>query len=312
MEINRAEIDIESRFRAVKLSSLHALTSGALMIRVAGIDLEISFDADWADEIGPICRTYWSQFVSNSTTSKMRIALSRAEGEFASLEHPMWNVPTPFMTKVEDRTGTWIFHRDFTCLKRGVDYRVWLPTPNLDFTDALDNLISIAVRDEAEKANTFLFHASVIEDSGHAIVLFGPSGIGKSTAARLSSEKGRRVMASDQVYLRIDGERLMASASPTRNPDIPRCPLKWATDAMEVKSLLALKRTGELQVAPMDRAEFTRRFFAEIFHDENELDFGAALKFACDVSLLRNLKFGTLSYPYGFDFWPRLAELGYT
>jgi hypothetical protein len=318
LEINRSDVekltDIETRFQTVKLASLRAQSVAAFNINVATVNIRLMFDESWGEELSAMCRTYWAPFLAATLPdmkSDIDIVLAPADGDFIHVENPAWNIEQPFQFKVEDRTGTWIFHRDFTCLVRGKEYRVWLPQPTLEFTDAIDNIIALCVRPLAEKREAFLFHSSVIEHEGKAVVLFGPSGIGKSTAAKFSREWGHRVMASDQVYLHVAEGRLWASASPTKNPDIPRCPLSWVTSPLEVKAIFALKRTGELEVKAVDRVEMTRRFFAEIFRDETDQDFGAALKFACDATMLREVKQGSLSYPIGFNFWPRLKELGY-
>ena len=118
-------------------------------------------------------------------------------------------------------------------------------------------------------------------------------------------------MASDQAYLRISGDRLWASASPTRNPDILRDSQSWVTNSLEVKALFALKRDGLLQVETLVQSEMTRRFFAEVFRDESDHDFAPALEFACAVNSLATVRMGSLSYPLGSNFWSQLENMGY-
>lgn len=311
MEIARAQIDIESRFRSVKLSSLRAPPGDSFVIRVAGTKVRIAFDLAWSGDVAKMCREYWSSFMLGDSAADIEIVLSPAEGELIEQSHPFWNEPEPFHRKVEDPTGTWIFHRDFTCHARGSRYHAWLPKPAPEFTDALDNILSVCARPEAEKREAFLFHSAIVEHEGKAVVLFGPSGIGKSTVAKLSRDVGFRVMASDQAYLRIEGARLWASASPTRNPDIPRAPADWATGPLEVKTIFSLQRTGEFEIKAIDRSEMARRFFTEIFRDETDTDFMPALKFASDVAMLRGIRQAKLSYPLGFNFWPSAKQMGY-
>jgi hypothetical protein len=315
MEIARPQIDLEKRFRSVKLSSLKSPIELAFNIQVAGVLVRIAFDSAWDQEVPSLCKAYWSSFVCERPGHQVEIILSPADGEYIQQKNALWNEPQPFQERIDDPTGTWIFHRDFTCLVRGTSYHAWLPRPTPIFTDALDNILSVSVRHEAEKRAAFLFHSAIVEHEGKAVVLFGPSGIGKSTVAKLSRENGLRVMASDQAYLRVEtgpaGDRLLASASPTRNPDIPRTTADWVTGSLEVKALFALKRTGAFELLPMDRAEMTRRFFSEIFRDETDTDFTPALKFACDAIMLRGVRQASLSYPFGFNFWPRAKELGY-
>ena len=299
----------------MKLASLKAPIETAFNIRLAGVLVRVAFDSAWDQSVPALCKAYWSSFVCEQPGHQVEIVLSPADGEFIEQRNPMWNEPEPFQERIEDPTGTWIFHRDFTCLVRGASYHAWLPLPTPTFTDALDNILSVSVRPEAEKRAAFLFHSAIVEHDGKAVVLFGPSGIGKSTVAKLSRENGLRVMSSDQAYLRIEsgrsGDRLLASASPTRNPDIPRTSADWVTGSLEVKALFALRRTGAFEILAIDRSEMTRRFFSEIFRDETDTDFVPALKFACDTVMLRGVRQASLSYPYGFNFWPLAKELGY-
>lgn len=315
MEIAQPRIDIESRFRTVNLASLKNSHSHVFHIRVAGIVLQIAFDSAWPSKVPDLCRQHWSSFLCQNLQHQVKIVLSPADGEFVNQNNEAWNISSPFQERVDDPTGSWLFHRDFTCLVRDGTYHAWLPSPTEIFTDALDNILAMSLRPMAEKRESFLFHASVIEHDNRAVVFFGPSGIGKSTLAKLSLDCGFRVMSSDQVYLRIehfsDGPRLLASASPTCNPDIPRNPACWVTDTLQVKALFALKRKGTLDIQPLARSEMTRRFFAEVFRDEADNDFAPALKFACDVVMVNGISQASLSYPFSHNFWPELKKLGY-
>lgn len=315
MEFAPSQPEVEARFRAVNLRSAHPRISDSLNLRVAGTGVRLSIDAAWNGEITSFLRTYWSAFMTAEAIDGVEIILSPADGEFLEPAHPVWNSPQPFLWKMEDATGTWVFHRDFLCQVRGGACHVWMPKPTWQATDGLDNILAYAARDLTEKRQTFLFHAAVVEHQGQGVVLFGPSGIGKSTVARASRDGGFRVMASDQVYLRLTDGELWADASPTMNPDIPRCPLNWATEPLEVKALLALTRTGRFELHGIDRAEFARLFFAEVFTDEleasNARDFSPALDFASRVAMLKGVKRARLSYPLGMNFWPVLEDLQY-
>lgn len=317
MELAPSQSEIDARFRAVNLRSAQPRVSDTIDLRVAGVHVRLGIDVAWKSDIAPLLRTYWSPFVSNEASEGVELTLSPADGEMIEAIHPIWNSPDPFLWKVEDATGTWVFHRDFICQARGRKFHVWMPRPTTQATDGLDNILAYSIRNLTEKRQTFLFHAAAVEHKGHAVVLFGPSGIGKSTVARYSREWGFRVMASDQVYLRLSdsGDKLWAEASPTMNPDIPRCPLKWATEPLEVKALLALKRTGQFEIHGVDRPEFARLFFAEIFNDELESasarDFSPALDFTSRAVLLKGVTRARLSYPAGMNFWPLLEELEY-
>jgi hypothetical protein len=316
LEVVGSSLTLErlNRLESVDRYALQREAIESLYLEVGGVRIEVAFDSIWAAELSPLCRNYWQNFIVPQSNSELRITLSPARGEYVDRWNPFWNEADPFQKSHLDDRGEWIIHRDFTGLlteSRKV-FHVWLPRPAEDFTDALDNLLSVSVGPLAEQKQCFLFHSTIVEHEGEAVVLFGPSGIGKSTAAKLSSELGYRVMASDQGYLRIEGDQLIASASPTRNPDVPRSEEKWATRPLKVKTLIALKRTGTFEIESIAKSEMARRFFAEVFRDESRLNFTNSLNFAGRVAALPTIKQASLSYPLGFNFWPRLKELGYT
>jgi hypothetical protein len=74
-----------------------------------------------------------------------------------------------------------------------------------------------------------------------------------------------------------------------------------------------------LVISEISKAEMTRRFLAEIFQDETEVNAGPvigegldlAFKFACQLQGLSVIKNMSLSYPLHFNFWPSLEKIGY-
>lgn len=57
-----------------------------------------------------------------------------------------------------------------------------------------------------------LIHATCVAIEGHGLLLRGPSGAGKSDLALRLIDQGAKLVADDQVCLRADGGRLIASA----------------------------------------------------------------------------------------------------
>jgi HPr kinase/phosphorylase len=71
-------------------------------------------------------------------------------------------------------------------------------------------------RDEAEMSgSTLLVHGTTVALDGGAVLLRGPSGIGKSDLALRLIDRGARLVADDQTVLRRAGDRLVASAPAT-------------------------------------------------------------------------------------------------
>ena len=56
-----------------------------------------------------------------------------------------------------------------------------------------------------------LLHASAVEIGGHAVLLTGASGRGKSDLALRLIDRGAVLIADDQVQLTVDDARLLAS-----------------------------------------------------------------------------------------------------
>jgi serine kinase of HPr protein (carbohydrate metabolism regulator) len=58
-------------------------------------------------------------------------------------------------------------------------------------------------------------HASTVAADGHAVLITGPSGSGKSDLALRLLDRGFTLVSDDQTIIRKDGNRLLASAPPT-------------------------------------------------------------------------------------------------
>jgi hypothetical protein len=313
MESVGPEPEFESRIKTADLGALTRVSVSPITLRIANVNVRIEFEEGFPSKAIEFCRAYLAPFTASHGRldwAELRIVLHAPPGDLASPAHPIWNEPLPFYKSHFESTGVWKFHRDFTSLETNSVTHAWMPTPDEGNVDGLDNLLVLSAQDIALSKKTFLFHSTIVEHKGKAVVLFGPSGIGKTTVARMSRDAGYRVMSSDQAFLHLDGKKLFAMASPTSNPDIPRDLANWATAPTEVKTMLSLRRTGRFETCPLDRAEIAKRIFAEIFSREHNWNFAETLKIATEISDLDHVTKGQLSYPKGFDFWPSLEEKG--
>ena len=79
--------------------------------------------------------------------------------------------------------------------------------------------LSIVARDDRQA-----FHAAAVAHGDAALLLYGPSGVGKSTLAWACAERGLRVLADDAVYLQMNPTlRVWGSTGPVRVPEDSRC-----------------------------------------------------------------------------------------
>ena len=64
----------------------------------------------------------------------------------------------------------------------------------------------------APRLSSETLHASTVARGGHAVLISGPSGSGKSDLALRLLDRGFLLVSDDQTMVRLDGERLIASA----------------------------------------------------------------------------------------------------
>src|SRR3954454_10337308 len=57
-------------------------------------------------------------------------------------------------------------------------------------------------------------HASTVATEGRAVMIMGPSGSGKSDLTLRLLDRGFTLVSDDQTLVKLDGERLVASAPP--------------------------------------------------------------------------------------------------
>ncbi|RME16015.1 MAG: hypothetical protein D6797_05365 [Bdellovibrio sp.] len=221
--------------------------------------------------------------------------------------HEFWNVTHPFEEKIILDEGELIWERDFLALKKSSQrYLVTSASLGEESTDILDNLINAILRKELLHQKALLFHAAAVKVHGVSWVFFGPSGVGKSTLAKFSSALGFSVMASDQVFIQLQGECPVCYATPTCNPDIPRDKTIWQVGATPLYGLIGLKQKGQNSLKKRTALELYPDFLREmISFSERE----AALCLGLAQKVLQGASFlAEMSYIKGENFWPWLLK----
>jgi len=100
-------------------------------------------------------------------------------------------------------------------------------------------------------------HASTVALDGRAVMIFGPSGSGKSDLALRLLDRGFILVSDDQTIVRRDGERVVASAPP---PIAGKLEVRgvgiFAMDHVsDVPVALLVELTSDIQRLPDDSRE---------------------------------------------------------
>lgn len=95
-----------------------------------------------------------------------------------------------------------------------------------------------------------LLHGALVAHQGEGILFTGPSGIGKTTQAKLWQENGSEIINGDKVLVRsIDG-RFYGCGLPWKGSS-PYC----LNRSVPLKAVVALGQSGENRIRPLDGAE---------------------------------------------------------
>ena len=100
-------------------------------------------------------------------------------------------------------------------------------------------------------------HASTVALDGRAVMIFGPSGSGKSDLALRLLDRGFILVSDDQTIVRRDGERVVASAPPTiaGKLEVRGVGIFAMDHVSDVPVALLVELTSDIQRLPDDSRE---------------------------------------------------------
>jgi hypothetical protein len=142
-----------------------------------------------------------------------------------------------------------------------------LVNPDMEFNH-LNQLLSIAyysackVKYNGNPPPAFLVHACGILRHGETLVFSGSSGTGKTTIARLCSDRHGEVLNDEMLLIsrrNLDGNRIVAQSAPAISKLAPRRNI-----AAPVRCILLLKRGDKTTVRYLDRVDAYLQFIRQI------------------------------------------------
>jgi hypothetical protein len=165
----------------------------------------------------------------------------------------------------------------------------------------LANLLAAALAWAAAPRPAALLHAAAAVVNGHAFVLVGPSGAGKTTWARAAQAGGASVLSDDLILLDGASGTLEALASPLRSHEFGVvAPGRWPVGAV-----LLPEHGPEPALAPVSRLAVLARLAANVLYLDPAIAPGSPRSRVVDA--LAAVPARTLRYRPDPSFLPLLA-----
>ena len=110
----------------------------------------------------------------------------------------------------------------------------------------------------APRLSSETVHASTVAIGGRAVLITGPSGSGKSDLALRLLDRGFVLVSDDQTIVRLDGDRLLASApaSIAGKLEVRGIGIVEVETEQDVPVALAVELRGDFERMPQDSREY--------------------------------------------------------
>ena len=168
---------------------------------------------------------------------------------------------------------------------------------------ALANLLLASLARVLPDCGAVVVHGAGILMKGGAVALVGPEGAGKTTWSRIASAAGAAVLSDDLLFLRIEGEQVLALGSPYRaDRTAPVGPGKWPLGI-----LLAAKHAVLPEILPCSRLRFLGLLSANLPFSADGVGSDPRLDRILDA-ILDKVPFRTLAFAPEPSFMPVIGE----
>ena len=168
---------------------------------------------------------------------------------------------------------------------------------------AVQNLLLASLARILPDRGAMVIHGAGILMKGGAVALVGPEGAGKTTWSRIAGEAGAAILSDDLLFLRIEGDQVLALGSPYRaDRAAPVGPGKWP-----LGMLLSAKHAALPEILPCSRLRFQALLSANLPFFSDRVGKDPRLDRLLD-SVLDKVPFRTLAFAPEPSFMTVIGE----
>jgi hypothetical protein len=231
-----------------------------ISVGLGGVNLALCFHYEICQETKELLATIYRPFPVDEKRAVTRLHFHLCDAH-PSLGDPFWNTQEPFL----NLSGRYTIQRDFVAHKDQDDFHVLGPRISRLNPDTLDNAVLFCLAHELPKNNSILLHAcGVVNEAGKAYLFFAPSGHGKSTLSVCLNEwSGLDVIASDNLLVTLDGDKVFAQSTPIADADFPIGHGSKFTRPVEVEGIFYLECFHEFFLCLEESSALLTKFLRE-------------------------------------------------